>query len=142
VASSRSRVRPGRAPGFSSGFPAPEATMKPSVLLVDDHRMVAQGLAAYLRETEAYDTIAIATSAAEALARAAAEQPDVIVMDVRLRNETEGIDVLRQVVADNPKARVLMLSAYRQPHWVSQALDAGARGYLLKEAPAEEVHRA
>lgn len=113
--------------------------MKPRLLLVDDLRYVAESGAALLRETGKFEEIKIATSRQEAERLTRQFQPHVILMDVKLPDETEGIDALRAIREIDPGARVIMLSIYRQPLWVAWAREAGAMGYLLKSASGEEV---
>lgn len=103
------------------------------VLLVDDHALVRRGFRRLLDDDPAIDVVGEASSAAEALARAAELQPQVVVMDCAMPGEN-GLAATRAIVAQAPGTAVLMLSMHSEETLVQQALDAGARGYILKNA--------
>ncbi|MFC7464361.1 response regulator [Brachybacterium sp. GCM10030252] len=116
--------------------------MSIDVLIVDDAAMVRAGFAALL---DAHDGIRVAgqaTTGKEALALAARLSPDVIVMDVRMP-ELNGIEATRQILGPGfPAAkvpRILMLTTFDIDDYVYDALQAGASGFLLKDAPPEEL---
>jgi DNA-binding NarL/FixJ family response regulator len=104
-----------------------------SVLLVDDHNLVRRG---FRRLLEDESDIAVAGEASDgetAVELASSLHPDVIVMDSALPG-INGLDATRKILQNDPKARVLMLSMHSEETWVHQALDAGAKGYVLKNA--------
>jgi len=108
------------------------------ILLVDDHPMVREGLRARFGSIAHFEVIGEAGAADEALACLAALTPDVVVMDVGLK-QSNGIELARAMQERRPDVHVLMFSMYDNPEYVQQALAAGARGYVLKDAPASEI---
>lgn len=110
----------------------------PRVLIVDDHPLFRSGLKAALESTGGTDVVAEAATAAEALQAVARHVPDVVVMDLALP-DASGIDVTRQLTALHPGLPVLMLTMSDDDGSLLAALQAGARGYLVKGAGAGEV---
>ena len=109
-----------------------------SVFIADDHAIVREGLAALLA---AQPDIRIAGSAGngrEALAAVLQAKPAVLIMDIAMP-EMNGIEAARQIHAALPQARIVILSMHAGAEHVFQALEAGARGYLLKESAAKEI---
>lgn len=107
------------------------ATNKITVFLVDDHSLVRRGFRRILEDEADLTVIGEASDGAEAVRLAKELQPQVIVMDCALPS-MNGLDATRKILASNPATAVLMLSMHSEETWVHQALDAGARGYLLK----------
>jgi DNA-binding NarL/FixJ family response regulator len=106
---------------------------KISVLLVDDHSLVRRGFRRIL-EDESDVTIAGEASSGEEAVRLAGElQPKVILMDCALPGMS-GLQAIRKILQDSPGILILMLSMHTEETWVNQALEAGARGYILKNA--------
>ncbi len=108
------------------------------VMLVDDHEIVRQGLKSLLDRREHLEVVAEAGSVAEAVEAAARVRPDVIVMDVRLPDGT-GVEACRDIRAENPQIRVLMLTSYADDEAVYSAIIAGASGYLLKQTRGRDL---
>lgn len=108
------------------------------ILIVDDHPMVREGLVARLQAVPRFSVVGEAGNRAEALAQLAAVQPDVVLMDVGLK-ESNGIALGAEMLAAQPGIKLLMFSMYDNPEYVQRALTAGARGYVLKDAPAQEI---
>src|SRR5450631_922443 len=108
-------------------------TEKISVLLVDDHALVRRGFRRMFEDEEDIVVKGEASDGEEAVRLAHQLQPKVIVMDCALPG-ISGLVATRQIIEDNPKAVVLMLSMHSEDTWVRQALEAGARGYMLKNA--------
>lgn len=142
-----SRHNGGTAPRADASVPGPaaDAELPPAteqrqirVLIVEDHRMFAQALRAALDETDD-----IAVTAAEATARAGVEaarttQPDVVLMDYRLP-DGDGVDAARQIKADRPDTKVVMLTAASDDMVLRQAIQAGCSGYLTKDHTVDEL---
>lgn len=108
------------------------------LLLVDDHPLVRDGLRARLSALEGLAVVGEAGDATEAQAEALRCRPTLVLMDVGMR-EVNGIELAARLLADHPGLRVLMLSMYDNPEYVQRALQAGASGYVLKDAPASEI---
>jgi DNA-binding NarL/FixJ family response regulator len=108
------------------------------VLLVDDHPLVREGLRARLATVAGIEVAGEAADAAEAFAQVDALQPDLVLMDVGMK-QTNGIELTARLRERHPALRVLMLSMYDNPEYVHRALAAGASGYVLKEAPSDEI---
>ncbi len=106
---------------------------KISVLLVDDHALVRRGFRRMLEDEEDIVVQGEASDGDEAVRLAKQLQPDVTVMDCALPG-ISGLVATRKILEHNPKAAVLMLSMHSEDTWVRQALEAGARGYMLKNA--------
>ena len=106
---------------------------KISVLLVDDHALVRRGFRRILEDEEDITVTGEASDGEEAVRLARVLKPDVIVMDCALPS-VNGLVATRKILEHDPKAAVLMLSMHSEDTWVRQALEAGARGYMLKNA--------
>ena len=111
------------------------------VLIVDDHPVVRDGLRGILTSDPEFDVVGEAADGAEALAGARAAEPDVILMDLRMPG-VGGVAAIRSLAEADIPARVLVLTTYDSDSDVVPALEAGATGYLLKDAPREELVRA
>ena len=109
-----------------------------TLLLVDDHEVVRQGLAALLGRREGFDIVGEAGTVAEAVDAARRFRPDLIVMDVRLPDGS-GIEACREIRAELPDTRVVMLTSYPDEDAVLSAIIAGASGYLLKQVRARDL---
>jgi DNA-binding NarL/FixJ family response regulator len=112
--------------------------MKIKVLLVDDHKIMREGLKALLVNETDIEVVAEAADGNEAVARAAESSPDVVVMDISMP-EMNGIEATKQIVAAAPQVGILALSMMLNRAYVVEALKAGARGYLVKDCAAEEL---
>ncbi len=108
------------------------------VLLVDDHTVLRQGLAQMLDAQPDLTVVAQAASGTEALARSQETQPDVILLDIHMPG-MDGIETTRRLKSFCPQARILILTMYRNEALIYQAVQAGASGYLLKEAEMSEL---
>jgi len=108
------------------------------VVLVDDHAVVRSGLRLLLDAHEDIEVIGEAGNAKDAIFRARALKPDVMLLDVVMPGDS-GIDVLPKLLKESPETKVLVLSMQDDPSYVREAFAAGASGYVLKEAADEEV---
>jgi two-component system response regulator NreC len=108
------------------------------VVLIDDHAVVRSGLRLLLDAQPDIEVVGEGGNAQDAVFRARALQPDVILLDVVLPGES-GIDALPKLRKESPKTRILVLSMQDDPTYVREAFAAGASGYVLKEAADEEV---
>jgi two-component system, NarL family, response regulator NreC len=108
------------------------------VVLVDDHAVVRSGLRMLLDAQEDIEVVGEAGNAKDAIFRARALKPDVILLDVVMPGES-GIEALPKLLKESPETKVLVLSMQDDPSYVREAFAAGASGYVLKEAVDEEV---
>ncbi|MFT4266678.1 MAG: response regulator transcription factor [Xenophilus sp.] len=108
------------------------------LFLVDDHPLVRDGLRARLDGLPGLRIVGEAGSAAEALAQLDALRPDLLLLDVGMK-DMNGIELAALLLQRPAPPHVVMLSMYDNPEYVQRALQAGARGYVLKDAPASEI---
>jgi DNA-binding NarL/FixJ family response regulator len=108
------------------------------ILLVDDHPLVRDGLRARLEAMPQFEVVAEAGGAAEALEQAARHPADLVLMDINMRG-TNGIEATALFKQAFPQIAVLILSMHDKLEYVSQAIQAGARGYVLKDAPGKDI---
>jgi DNA-binding NarL/FixJ family response regulator len=108
------------------------------VFSVDDHPLLREGLAAIINNQPDMELVAQASTAQEALQQFRKHKPDVTLMDLRLPDKS-GIDAVIAVRAEFPEARIIMLTTFEGDVEIQRALEAGARGYLLKSMPPKEL---
>lgn len=111
------------------------------LLIVDDHPVVRDGLTGIFRGEPGFVVLGEAADGAQAVRRAAALKPDVVLMDLRMPG-TDGVSAIAQLVERGVAARVLVLTTFDTESDVLPAIEAGATGYLLKDAPRDELFRA
>jgi DNA-binding NarL/FixJ family response regulator len=111
------------------------------LLIVDDHPVVRDGLRGLFTGEEGFDVVAEAANGSDAVARAKAHDPDVVLMDLRMPG-MDGVTAIRAMAAEGVRARVLVLTTFDTDSDVLPAIEAGATGYLLKDAPRDELLRA
>jgi DNA-binding NarL/FixJ family response regulator len=102
------------------------------ILLVDDHEMVREGLKAMLQSESDLEVVAETGLGREVPALLEQTQPDVVLLDVRLP-DMSGVEVCRQAVRSDPNLKVIMLTTFVDPDLVDECIEAGARGYLVKD---------
>jgi two-component system response regulator NreC len=108
------------------------------ILLADDHTMVRDGLRALLEPQPDFAIIAEAADGRECVRRAEENAPDVVMMDIAMP-AMNGIEATRRIIAANPAIGVVILSMHQDESYVLQSLNAGAKGYLLKDSPREDI---
>lgn len=111
------------------------------VVLADDHAVVRKGIRDFLEEEGDIDVVAEATTGTEAVALTLEHRPDAAILDIQMPEMT-GIEAARQIKAKAPEVRVLVLTAYDDDPYIFAMLQAGASGYVLKNAPSDELTRA
>jgi len=111
------------------------------VLVADDQRAVRDGLTLLVGLLEGIEVVGSASDGAEAVEVARRERPDVVLMDLRMPN-LDGVAATRRVRDELPGTEVLILTTYADDRSLFPALEAGARGYLTKDAGADEIERA
>jgi DNA-binding NarL/FixJ family response regulator len=110
------------------------------VLLAEDHAVVRTGLLQLLGDLDQVEVVGAATGGAEAVALAARQQPDVVLMDLEMPG-MDGIEATRRIRAAHPSVNVVVLTAFSDRRRILDAIDAGAVGYLLKDAEPDELIR-
>ncbi|WP_433175373.1 response regulator [Actinoallomurus sp. CA-150999] len=112
-----------------------------TVLLVDDHPVVREGLRGMLSAEEDLTVVAEAGGAAEAVAAVRAHEPDVVLMDLRMPGG-DGVEATARVLVQRPQTRVVVLTTYDTDADILRAVEAGAAGYLLKDASRHDLAQA
>lgn len=115
--------------------------MNVRVLIVDDHPMVTEGIQSIL---ESYDDITVVgalTNGRDAIDQVSDLAPDVILMDLNMP-EVSGLNATEMILEKRPETRILILSMHNSPEYISTALSHGAKGYVLKDVPTDEIKTA
>lgn len=107
-------------------------------MIVDDHRMVAEGVAQLIADAEGIRKIGIATTLAEALRVVTEQHPPVVLLDVAMP-DGDSIDALPELLSSSPETKVIILTMFAEPSVIRRALEAQAQGYLLKNSSKEEL---
>jgi DNA-binding NarL/FixJ family response regulator len=111
------------------------------IILVDDHRIVREGISGILRACPEFDVVAEAGDGKSAIEFTRELSPDVVIMDISLPDMT-GIEAAREILGSNPKIKIIALSMHTDTRFVRDMLDSGASGYLLKDCASDELVRA
>ena len=112
--------------------------MKTRIMIVDDHKIVREGLRRLIEDDGAFEVVGEAGNGREGIRLARQLQPQIVIMDVAM-SELNGIEATRQLLTVQPEVRVLALSMHSDSRFVKQMLEAGALGYLLKDDAFEEI---
>jgi DNA-binding NarL/FixJ family response regulator len=111
------------------------------VLIADDQKVVRDGLAMLLGLLDGIDVVGTAVDGADAVRQALTAEPDIVLMDLSMPT-VDGVEATRRLAEQGARARVVVLTTYADDDWVFRALQAGARGFLTKDAGAEEIEQA
>lgn len=111
------------------------------VLIVDDQQLMRDGIASLLKLQDGLEIVGMAANGQEAVELAASQQPDVILMDVRMP-VLDGVAATEQIHRQIPACKILMLTTFNDEAYVLEALQVGASGYLLKDLPARDLAQA
>jgi DNA-binding NarL/FixJ family response regulator len=111
------------------------------LLIVDDHPIVRDGLRGAFTGTAEFEVVGEAAHGAEAVTQATTLRPDVVLMDLRMP-EMDGVEAIRRLQQQAPSVRILVLTTFDTDSDVLPAIEAGATGYLLKDAPVDDLLRA
>lgn len=110
-----------------------------TILLVDDHQVVRQGVRAFLDTQPDFSVVGEAESGEQALSLADEHVPDVILMDLVLPGEIDGVEATRQVKRHSPRTQVVVLTSYHEDEYIFPAIRAGALSYVLKDIGPDEL---
>lgn len=134
----------GTAATRSGPGPAGVAARPIRIVLVDDHSIMRQGLRAVLEREDDLRIVGEAGSAPEAFAAVATGRPQVVLLDLKLASgpQTDGLEVCRKLCADHPGIGVLVLTTFAEDRLVVESVQAGARGYVVKDVDTTELVRA
>jgi NarL family two-component system response regulator LiaR len=111
------------------------------ILIADDHMVVRRGLCSLLIPRNGMEVVGEAADGVEAVALAQALQPDVILMDMAMPHK-DGVTAIAEIRQHNPQSRILVLTSFGEEGQVSQAIKAGALGYLLKDSSPDQLFQA
>lgn len=109
-----------------------------SLLIADDHQMFRTAITALLSKEEGIRVVGEANSGEAVVRLDQSLQPDLILMDIDLPNK-DGIEATKRILANRPSAKVLAVTSYEDEEYVLNMIKAGAKGYILKESPVEEL---
>jgi DNA-binding NarL/FixJ family response regulator len=123
------------------GVPVTETQRKLRILTIDDHPLFRQGVAAVINARQDMEVIAEGANGLEAVELYRRYEPDVVIMDLRMP-ALAGVEAISIITSEFPNARILVMTTYQGDVEALRALKAGARGYLLKSAIAEDVAHA
>ena len=108
------------------------------LLLADDHRMFRQGLREMIERKTDWEVVGEAANGREALELVERLRPDIVLLDIQMP-ELNGVAVAQQLAQSHPQVKIIMLTMYREDQHLVEAIQAGARAYLLKDADAQEL---
>ena len=111
------------------------------IIIVDDHPMVAEGIQAILETYDDLEIIAVLNNGQDAIDRVEDLAPDVILLDLNMPG-VNGLSATEIILERRPQTRILILSMHDSPEYISTALNHGAKGYLLKDVPTDEIKTA
>lgn len=111
------------------------------ILIVDDHEVVRDGLSVMMERQEDFSVVGEAKNGLEAVEKAKQLRPDVVLMDLRMP-ELNGVEAMRQIRAEDDNINFIVLTTYDTDEYIFDAIEAGAKGYLLKDASREDLFKA
>jgi DNA-binding NarL/FixJ family response regulator len=118
-----------------------EAPARIRVLLVDDHAVVRKGLRGFFDQLDDIEVVGEASDGSEGVALARRHKPDVVLMDLLMPN-MDGVTAIGRIKAELPETEIVTMTSFIEEEKVTAALEAGASGYVLKDAEADEVAQA
>ena len=111
------------------------------LLIADDHAVVRDGLMGILSRQRDFDVVGEAATGLEAVERARELQPDVVLMDIRMPG-MDGVEAMRLIRDEDPQVEFIVLTTYDNDEYIFSAIEAGAKGYVLKDSPRERLFQA
>jgi DNA-binding NarL/FixJ family response regulator len=131
-------ARPTGPAGAPPGAPAPALGARHTVLLADDHTIMREGLRALLESDERLEVVGAVDNGREAVRAAVALKPDLVVMDLAMP-EMDGLSAIRELMRRSLETKVLVLTMHKGEEYIRASLQAGARGYMLKDGSGSEL---
>ncbi len=111
------------------------------ILIVDDHPVVREGIGAMLRREPDFQIVGEASNGQEAVKKVHEVSPDVVLMDLRMP-EMDGVEAITRIKEEKPEVKFIILTTYSDDEYIFRGIAAGARAYLLKDAPRDELFKA
>jgi DNA-binding NarL/FixJ family response regulator len=111
------------------------------ILIADDHPVVREGLITMIKRVPDFSVIGEATNGVEAVNKARELKPDIVLMDLRMP-EMDGVEAIRQISSTESSIKFIILTTYSDDEFIFRGIEVGARAYLLKDAPREELFKA
>ena len=111
------------------------------ILIADDHPVVREGLISMIKREPDFKVVGEATNGIEAVSRTKELKPDIVLMDLRMP-ELDGVEAIRQISVAAPATRFIILTTYSDDEFIFKGIEVGARAYLLKDAPREDLFKA
>jgi DNA-binding NarL/FixJ family response regulator len=111
------------------------------ILIVDDHPVVREGIGSMLKKEPDFKVVGEASNGLEAVEKASELSPDVVLMDLRMP-EMDGVEAISRIKAEKPDVKFIILTTYSDDEYIFKGIAAGARAYLLKDAPRDELFKA
>ena len=111
------------------------------ILIVDDHPVVREGIGSMLKKESDFKVVGEASNGLEAIEKARELTPDVVLMDLRMP-EMDGVEAIGRIKAEKPEVKFIILTTYSDDEYIFSGIAAGARAYLLKDAPRDELFKA
>ena len=111
------------------------------ILVVDDHPVVREGIAAMLERQSDMEVVGEASDGAAGVDQCMAKNPDIVLMDLRMP-VMDGVEAMRKISEKQPAVRFIVLTTYDNDEYIFKGIEAGARAYLLKDAPREDLFKA
>ena len=111
------------------------------ILIVDDHPVVREGIGSMLKKEPDFKVVGEASNGLEAIEQARELLPDVVLMDLRMP-EMDGVEAISRIKAEKPEVKFIILTTYSDDEYIFKGIAAGARAYLLKDAPRDELFKA
>jgi DNA-binding NarL/FixJ family response regulator len=118
-----------------------ESNIKIKILIVDDHVVVREGLSAMLSREPNIEVVGEAENGAQAIDKADKLKPDIVLMDLRMP-EVDGVEAMQRIKQQHPEINFIVLTTYDNDEYIFKGIEAGARAYILKDSPREELFRA
>jgi DNA-binding NarL/FixJ family response regulator len=111
------------------------------ILIADDHPVVREGLSTMLSREKDIEVVGQAENGQKAIDKAGELRPDIILMDLRMP-EVDGIEAMRRIKMSNPEIKFIVLTTYDNDEYIFKGIESGARAYLLKDSPREDLFKA